>query len=888
MSDPEWMNKYNQIGQRGEEAVTTTKDGGIDTSPVMAARESTLLDATTAAAIAGALVGSEAQDSSAGEEAPAPAAPAQPPKPKTGGFLFGGGGAEKKEESTPEETADGDADAAALLTNSGGEAPAADSTPVADSTADDDADAAAMFANVGGEAPAGDDAAAAFANAGGDEEVVEEEVVEEEVVEAGDDDKKAVSDWRRQRDEEGQESAAESEQPREYPVSPPIDDNDNWVPDKQQQGEQSAEEILVDEDGIEIIEEVEDVLVDEDGNEIVEEEAVLVDEDGNEIIEEVTEAEDIPIVDEDGNEIVEEDEEVHDDIPVEDEERDLSRDLEMPPAPIDLEAQRALINKIPQKDRSFMSSFIPCFVFIITVVTIVLITLVVFDLDGDDSISAPSTPPTTELLLLGPTNIGLVDVAETTPLAAVTGNCNFDNLEQPHFIDQCACGVTINKIADDVLARYETLVPWMRSMFDDWDESSSSCSARNQALVWLSSGVNLGGEISLSRRADRYLSTLLYIQAQGQGWTDKENWISEESICKWKGVFCDDQESLIGIDLQDNNLKGQLSVAAGMYEFLEFISVRRNQLNGTIPQDLFASKTLRSIDLYDNSFYGEIPSFDTDIPLETLHVGKNRLSGLIYESIGNAKSLKRLDLSNNQLNGNIPKVLFDLALEELDIHTNLLTGTIHTEIGSVTTLTELNLGGNGFTGSLPVQLGSLTNLQELVVRDAPNIAGRIPASYGLALRNLVKVIISGTSIDSNIPETFGNIRGLEHMDFSKNRLRGNLSSELGLLSNLKVMNLFDNNIAGSIPTEFGQLAALTELFLEDNNITGEIPDELSSLSRLQQLTLQGNSMSGRSPHGVCDLRGSGLNVFVVDCPVRIGDGFSGVLCDTPQCCTSCR
>lgn len=841
------MKKYNEIGQRGDETVTTTKeDGGIAATPKKALRESVVLSPAAIAQI------------SSVEEVAAPAAPSQPPKPKTGGFLFGGGGAEKKE-PTPQETADEDAEADSKLANSEGGSPT-------EGDADNDAEAAA-----------------AFANAGGNTEIVEEEVVVED-----DEDKKAVSDWRRQRGEEGEEVTVESEQPREFPDSPPIDENDNWVPDKKEQGEQSAVEVLVDEDGNEIIEEVEDVLVDEDGNEIVEEEeAILVDEDGNEIIEEVAEEEYIPTVDEDGNEIVEEDAEVQDE-EVQDEEKDQSRDLEVPPEPIDLESQRELIYKTPQKDMSNMSNFIPCFVFFALIFTALLVALVVFDVDGIDSVSGPTKSPTPEFLPLGPTNIGLVDVAETTPMAAVTGNCNFDNLEQPNIIDQCACGVTINKIAEDVLARYETLVPWMRSMFDDWDESSTSCSARNQALVWLSSGVNLGGEISLTRRADRYLSALLYIQAEGNGWMEKENWMSGETVCNWKGVFCDDEESLIGIDLEDNNLKGQLSIGAGMYEFLEFISVRRNQLTGPIPMDLFASKTLLSIDLYDNSFYGEIPSFDNDIPLETLHVGKNRLSGLIYESIENAKSLKRLDLSNNQLNGNIPKVLFDLPLEELSINNNLMTGTIHTEIGSVTTLTQLNIGGNGFTNSLPVQLGSLTNLRELVVRDAPNISGRIPASYGLALRDLIKIVISGTSIDSNIPETFGTISGLEHMDFSKNRLRGNLSSELGLLSNLKVMNLFNNNIAGSIPTEFGQLAALTELFIEDNNITGEIPAALSSLSRLEHLTLQGNSMSGRSPQGVCDLRGSELRIFVVDCPVRVGDGVSGVLCDIPDCCTSCR
>jgi len=721
-------------------------------------------------------------------------------------------------------------------------ADAAGDAPVPAPAASDDDDAAAMFANAGGDVPApapaasdGDDAAAMFANAGTGGETTDE-VIEEEVV----------------------DGVVEEE-------STPIDENGNWMPKPE-----STDEVLVDENGNEILDEVieEDVLVDEDGNEIIEEEPVI-----EEFIEE-REVMDGENVDE---EMAEEEAEIRDNI---------TRDLAIKKEAVDLEAQHDLLRSTPQKDMSYMSNILPCFVFIAIVVAALLLAILVFEVDKDkDEVTASPTPV---FLPLGPTNIGIIDVAETTPLAIATGNCNFGALEQPHVIDQCACGTTIDNIAPDVLARYETLVPWIKTIFDDWNESPSSCSPRNQALVWFSSGVNLGGEISDTRRKDRYLSGLLYIQQEGQGWTKRINWLSGKAICRWEGIYCDDEESVIGIDVQDNKLKSQLTNGVGMYDFLEFISVRRNELNGTIPQELFASSTLKSIDLYDNNFVGEIPSFDNDIPLETLHVGKNSLSGRIYESIANAKSIKRLDLSYNKLNGEIPKVLFDLALEELDLNANLLTGTIHTELGTVTTLTELNIGGNEFTGSLPVQIGSLTNLQEFVVQDAPSIDGRIPASFGLALRNLIKVVISGTSINGNVPETFGTISGLEHMDFSKNRLRGDLSPELGNLYNLKVMNLFDNDIAGSIPTEFGQLTSLEDLLLEDNMITGEIPTQLSNLGNLQQLTLQGNSMSGRSPDGVCDLRGSGLTVFVVDCPARVDDNIIGVVCDTPECCTSCR
>ena len=78
--------------------------------------------------------------------------------------------------------------------------------------------------------------------------------------------------------------------------------------------------------------------------------------------------------------------------------------------------------------------------------------------------------------------------------------------------------------------------------------------------MWLSSGSNLGGEISRSRRKDRYLTGLLYIQQEGVGWNKTENWLTEESLCTWEGVFCDDEESVIGVDVEDNNLQGQVRV----------------------------------------------------------------------------------------------------------------------------------------------------------------------------------------------------------------------------------------------------------------------------------------------------------------------------------------
>jgi hypothetical protein len=501
MSQPEWMKKFNQIGQSGDEAVT----GDGKTMPVPSKRPSQMnvLDEPPTEP-------AEGTPEPDNEEDPKPESEDQDP-------AAGGGGA---------------------------------------TSSDDD-----------------------FA----EEEVIEEEEIleEEEIVEEstpaeGDpDDKQAISDWRKQRGEEVGEEVTADETPaeteaappaeegapadeaapaeaeetaREFPESPPIDENDNWVPGKDEEND-----VVVDDDGSEIEDEV--IEVDEHGNEIVEDEVI----DGNEIVEdEVIEDEEV-FLDEDGNEIVEDvvqDDIVHD----EDETRELPQgDAE--PEPPDLDAQYELLYKTPDYDRSVMSGVIPFVIFVILLTAGLLVAYLVFDAGDDDGpLSIPTEAPTIAVLPLGPTNIGVIDVAETTPLDPVQGSCNFDTLTQPHVIDQCACGSTISIIAPDVLTRYEILVPWVSSLFSDWDETASSCSTRNQALVWMSTGLNLGGEISDEHRRDRYVSGYLYIDQGGEGWLNSNSWLSAANVCKWIYVFCDQQGSVVGLDLEDNNLEGQVRI----------------------------------------------------------------------------------------------------------------------------------------------------------------------------------------------------------------------------------------------------------------------------------------------------------------------------------------
>jgi Leucine-rich repeat (LRR) protein len=233
-----------------------------------------------------------------------------------------------------------------------------------------------------------------------------------------------------------------------------------------------------------------------------------------------------------------------------------------------------------------------------------------------------------------------------------------------------------------------------------------------------------------------------------------------------------------------NPLFVQLSGAVSILGDIERFSVSQNDIVGTIPAEIFESTSLKSIDFSNNAFFGEIPRFREDSVLETLNLESNNLSGSLQPNIENAKLLSSLRLASNALNGPLVSELFGLPLTELSIALNFMTGAIPDEIGEATLLTTLTLGPNKFSGDIPLTISSLTNLERLIIRDVPDLGGRLPASYGLALTNLVEFILSETNVRGNIPEFYGQMTKLEILDFSRNSIRGDLPSELGLLTSL--------------------------------------------------------------------------------------------------------
>lgn len=478
----------------------------------------------------------------------------------------------------------------------------------------------------------------------------------------------------------------------------------------------------------------------------------------------------------------------------------------------------------------------------------------------------------------------------STEFNAMQGNCAFDveSNPNPNPIDQCKCAGEITVIEADIRERYlYNLEQFIPEHFEDYDDEISSCSPRNQALVWISSGddANLTNE----QRAQKFALASIFVSLGGSQWDNYENWLSYNDVCTWFGVRCD-QDYVTELVLHDNNLIGMLPSTLSLLERLQFLMVARNQINGPLPVSLFSLQSLGTVDVSFNVMTGVIPPTVGDaLSLNSLNVENNSMSGRLTRSIGKVTNLGYLNLKSNKFASELPIELFDLPrMRELYIGDNKFFGTIPAEFSKLSELTTLTLGPNLFTGTIPTTMSSLSRLRYLSISGVADLSGRIPAEFGFELSDLEELTISGTRISGNIDTSFGSKSKLKSLDFSANQLRSMIPSELGNLSNLVALDLGYNFLDGQIPEAIGNILTLEQLRLNNNLLQGGIPLSISNLIFLNTMRLEANRFEDRVRDSICDLRQNSLDVFVVDCPISIeGLEMFGVVCSIPECCTEC-
>ncbi|KAL7456163.1 hypothetical protein ACHAWC_007673 [Mediolabrus comicus] len=143
-----------------------------------------------------------------------------------------------------------------------------------------------------------------------------------------------------------------------------------------------------------------------------------------------------------------------------------------------------------------------------------------------------------------------------------------------------------------------------------------------------------------------------YHSVKGAEWTDAENWLSEYELpcnwkgnwkgitcdasseyelpCNWKGIKCNENLTIIGLNLTHNSLSGKLSSSISELRSLEILDLSDNDIQGTIPDEIGLLLHLTTVRLSNNAFSLAVPSTLGNLThLNLLHLHGNRFSGVM-------------------------------------------------------------------------------------------------------------------------------------------------------------------------------------------------------------------------------------------------------------------
>ncbi|KAI3717212.1 hypothetical protein L1987_68682 [Smallanthus sonchifolius] len=270
-------------------------------------------------------------------------------------------------------------------------------------------------------------------------------------------------------------------------------------------------------------------------------------------------------------------------------------------------------------------------------------------------------------------------------------------------------------------------------------------------------------------------------------------------------------------------------------------------LDGILSSELVKLPYLRSLDLAYNYLSGTIPPEWGSTQLQEISLLGNRLTGEIPRALGNISTLRRLDLEANLLSGTVPSDLGRLAnLNSLMLSSNRLTGRLPTTLGQLGNLTNFRINENNFSGPIPdfIQNWRLLNRLEIV---ASGLTGPIPSNISL-LQNLldlrisditgpaqgfpplnntgdiIRLILRNCNLTGEIPDYIWQVRELELLDVSFNRLVGRISNNI-LGRSIRLVFLTGNMLSGDIPDTL--LINGASIDLSYNNLTWQGPNQVT-------------------------------------------------------------
>nr|DAD32254.1 TPA_asm: hypothetical protein HUJ06_011105 [Nelumbo nucifera] len=242
-----------------------------------------------------------------------------------------------------------------------------------------------------------------------------------------------------------------------------------------------------------------------------------------------------------------------------------------------------------------------------------------------------------------------------------------------------------------------------------------------------------------------------------------------------------------------------------------------------------------------------------------INLAKSGLIGTLYQfNFSSFPKLTSLNLNLNTFFGAVPtqigllsKLAFlDLRqVSHLHLGGNYLDSPDPIRFKSMASLTDLNLHYNLLTLEVPPFIFQCSKLIFLDL-SYNNFTSMIPVQLVTSLKDLKFLNLTQNQFEGPIPMEIKNLAELQELKQGENRLNGTIPSEIGLQSNLRILELHENPFHGPIPSSIGSLRMLERLNLLKEGLDSSIPYELGFCTNLSFLELSQNNLLGLSSNQI--------------------------------------
>jgi Leucine-rich repeat (LRR) protein len=327
----------------------------------------------------------------------------------------------------------------------------------------------------------------------------------------------------------------------------------------------------------------------------------------------------------------------------------------------------------------------------------------------------------------------------------------------------------------------------------------------------------------------------LYDATNGDKWSLNNDWKSTDAnVCTWYGIYCNDQGDVTRIELDRNNLSGSIPPDFWKLTKLTSVNMRSNLLvdasfDGLATDDPENDPRapLELVILSENQLKSIQGLGHARETLEYVNLNKNQIDQTLPDDVFDLTNLKTLYLAFNQLTGPLPTMIGKLTkLTEFYAFRNHLTGQLPSELGHLDKCQILGIGNNLWSGTLPTELNDMVNLRDLSIHNN-FIAGAVSASGDRESGAVEQQQQQHPGITGPLP-SFGNMPYLTMLYLDGNELTGTIPSDFLRHNNNTdekiTVGLRNNKITGAIPKSLERFEKL-DLDLVGNSIES-IPPEL--------------------------------------------------------------